>query len=247
VNESTAPGVLSVHDVAVDFSGLRALKGVSLTVGRGEVLGLIGPNGSGKTTLINVVTGLLRPTVGRVVLSGRDVTGLPPHRIARAGVARTFQMVRLFRDMTVLENVEVAAVAQGMPRSRARTAAAGLLDELGAGAWGSRLAGELPYGHERLVEIARALATGPGFLVLDEPAAGMNEEEGERLLAILAGLPRSRGLGMVVVDHDMHLMMRLSHRMHVLASGATIGEGTPEEVRAMPAVVEAYLGTGTDA
>jgi branched-chain amino acid transport system ATP-binding protein len=194
-----------------------------------------------------VVTGLLRPTVGRVVLSGRDVTGLPPHRIARAGVARTFQMVRLFRDMTVLENVEVAAVAQGMPRSRARTAAAGLLDELGAGAWGSRLAGELPYGHERLVELARALATGPGFLVLDEPAAGMNEEEGERLLAILAGLPRSRGLGMVVVDHDMHLMMRLSHRMHVLASGATIGEGTPEEVRAMPAVVEAYLGTGTDA
>ncbi len=234
---------LSVQAVSMRFSGLHALRDVTLRVHPGDILGLIGPNGSGKTTLINVVTGLLRPTGGRVRLAGTDITGLPAHRIGRLGVARTFQVVRLFRDLTVRENVEVAAVASGAPRGTARRLAAELLEEVGAGDLARRFAGELPYGHERLVEIARALASRPRFLVLDEPAAGMDEDEGGRLLELLTRLPRERGLGMVVVDHDMHLMMRLSHRLHVLASGTTIGEGTPDEVRGMPAVIEAYLGS----
>jgi branched-chain amino acid transport system ATP-binding protein len=229
----------------MDFSGLRALNAVSLEARQGEILGLMGPNGSGKTTLINVMTGMLRPTAGRVLLSERDITGLPPHRIGRAGIARTFQLVRLFRDLTVLENVEAGAVASGASRWEARAIARELLDEMGGMAWADRFASELPYSHERLVEIARALATRPRFLVLDEPAAGMNEVESAGLLEKLAKLPQEKQLGMIIVDHDMHLMMRLCHRLHVLASGQTIGEGTPAEVRAMPAVVEAYLGAST--
>lgn len=226
----------------MDFSGLRALDAVSLRVRQGEIMGLIGPNGSGKTTLINVMTGMLRPTAGRVLLGERNIAGLPPHQISRAGIARTFQLVRLFRDLTVLENVEAGAVASGASRREARAIARELLDEMGGMAWADRFASELPYSHERLVEIARALATRPRFLVLDEPAAGMNEVESAGLLEKLARLPQEKQLGMIIVDHDMHLMMRLCHRLHVLASGQTIGEGTPAEVRAMPAVVEAYLG-----
>jgi branched-chain amino acid transport system ATP-binding protein len=238
----SAPASLTMQSINMDFSGLRALSAVSLQVRQGEILGLIGPNGSGKTTLINVITGMLCPSAGRVLLGKRDITGLPPHRIGRAGIARTFQLVRLFRDLTVLENVEAGAVASGASRREARAIARELLDEIGGTAWAERFASELPYGHERLVEIARALATRPRFLVLDEPAAGMNEQESAGLLEKLARLPGEKQLGMIIVDHDMHLMMRLCHRLHVLASGRTIGEGAPAEVRAMPAVVEAYLG-----
>jgi branched-chain amino acid transport system ATP-binding protein len=235
-------GALAVRGIGMEFSGLHALRDVSLQVRGGEILGLIGPNGSGKTTLINIITGVLRPSTGRVLLGDRDITGLASHRIGRAGIARTFQLVRLFHDLTVLENVEVAAVASGESRRRARARALVLLEELGVPELAPRLAGALPYGHERLVEIARALAARPRFLVLDEPAAGMNEEESARLLALLSALPQARDLGMIVVDHDMHLIMRLCHRLHVLASGVTIGAGTPQAVRALPAVIEAYLG-----
>jgi branched-chain amino acid transport system ATP-binding protein len=142
--------------------------------------------------------------------------------------------------------VEAGAVASGASRREARNLAAALLAEIEGTAWADRFANELPYGHERLVEIARALATRPRFLVLDEPAAGMDEAESAQLLAKLAKLPQEKGLGMIIIDHDMHLMMRLCHRLHVLASGQTIGEGTPAEVRAMPAVVKAYLGASTE-
>ncbi len=239
-------GPLVVEGVSKRFAGLHALDDVSIRVRPGEILGLIGPNGSGKTTLINVVTGLLPPTAGQIEVDGTDITGRAAHRIARTGVARTFQRVRLFSDLTVLENVEVAAVGVGMPRRRAREQAHSVLEELGVAMWSGRLAGELPYGLERRIEVARALAMNPKYLLLDEPAAGLDEEESNELLRTLAPIPAAKGLGILVVDHDMTLIMRLCNRLHVLNYGRTIGEGTPEEVRVIPEVVEAYLGTASE-
>lgn len=233
---------LSVQGVSKSFVGLRALDNVSLDLARGEILGLIGPNGSGKTTLINVVTGLLPATSGRVLVDGLEITNKKPFQIAHAGLARTFQTIRLFRDLTVLENIEVAAVSMGLSRRRAQAQAEQALDELGITRLADMRAGTLPYGSERRVEVARALATGPKFLLLDEPAAGLNEEESDELLSILSRMPAEKNLGMLIVDHDMHLIMRLCHRLHVLNYGKTIGEGTPEEVRRLPAVIQAYLG-----
>ncbi|HEX9767829.1 MAG TPA: ABC transporter ATP-binding protein [Kiloniellales bacterium] len=237
---------LVIHNVAKTFDGLRALADISLAVGKGEILGLIGPNGSGKTTLINVVTGIFPPSAGRIIAAGREITGLPSFKVARAGIARTFQTVRLFNSLTVRENVEVAALSVGKPRSVARTLAEEALTELGIEKWRDHLAGTLPYGDERRVEIARALAMTPEFLLLDEPAAGLNEDESELLLRILAPIPASRRLGMLIIDHDMRLIMQLCHRIHVLNYGRTIGEGAPEEVRGIPDVVEAYLGSAAE-
>jgi branched-chain amino acid transport system ATP-binding protein len=234
--------LLAIQAISKQFAGLRALDGVSLELQIGEILGLIGPNGSGKTTLINVVTGLLPPSAGQVFVDGIEITGKKPFRIARAGLARTFQTIRLFRELTVLENVEVAAVSIGLSRQQARDQALQILDEIGISRWADIRAGVLPYGLERRVEVARALATRPKFLFLDEPAAGLNEQESEDLLRILALLPERKNLGMLIVDHDMHLIMRLCHRLHVLNYGKTIGEGTPETVRKIPAVIQAYLG-----
>jgi branched-chain amino acid transport system ATP-binding protein len=233
---------LTIKDISKQFAGLRALDGVSLDLRPGEILGLIGPNGSGKTTLINVVTGLIPPTGGQVFVDGLEITGKKPFHIARAGLARTFQTIRLFRELTVLENVEVAAVSIGLSRQQARDLALVILEEIGVLRWADIRAGVLPYGLERRVEVARALATRPKFLFLDEPAAGLNEEESEDLLRILALMPQQKDLGMLIVDHDMHLIMRLCHHLHVLNYGKTIGEGTPEEVRKIPAVIQAYLG-----
>jgi branched-chain amino acid transport system ATP-binding protein len=242
VGGRTEAAALVIEGLTKDFVGLRALDSVSLRLERGEILGLIGPNGSGKTTLINVVTGFLRPTEGRIRVDGIDITGWPPHKIARLGLGRTFQTLKLFLGLTVLENVEVAAVSAGMPRRQARQQAHQVLESLGAVRLGDLPAGALPYGQERCVEIARALATNPTFLLLDEPAAGLNEAESESLLSTLASIPRRTGCGMLIVDHDMRLIMRLCNRLHVLNYGETIGEGSPEEVRTNPGVIEAYLG-----
>ncbi len=226
-----------------DFAGLRALDAVDLMLEQGEILGLIGPNGSGKTTLINVVTGLLPPTSGRVAIDSTDLTGLPAHRIARAGVARTFQSVRLFRGLTVRENAVVAGLSAGASRTDARARGDELLTEFGLERYGNALAGTLPYGLERKLEMARALATRPKFLLLDEPAAGLDEAESDTLLELLDGIPAKHGCGVVVVDHDMRLIMRLCDRLHVLASGKTIAHGTADEVRRDPRVIAAYLGS----
>ena len=234
--------VLVVEGVTKDFVGLRALNSVSLTLEQGEILGLIGPNGSGKTTLINVVTGFLKPTQGRIGVGDVDITNWPPHKIAPLGLARTFQTIKLFLGLTVLENVEVAAVSAGLPRRRARQRAYAVLERLGATQLADLPAGALPYGQERRVEVARALATNPSFLLLDEPAAGLSEAESDDLLQTLASIPQETGCGMLIVDHDMRLIMRLCDRVHVLNYGKTIGEGTPGEVRRNPAVIEAYLG-----
>ena len=246
-HHSTKPTTLVTEGLTKDFVGLRALDCVSLKLERGEILGLIGPNGSGKTTLVNVVTGFLEPTAGRVWVDDVDVTGWKPHRIAHLGLARTFQTIKLFNNLTVLENVEVAAVAvnRGLPRSRARRLAYGVLKDLEAEHLADLPAGALPYGEERRVEIARALATNPGFLLLDEPAAGLTETESDNLLQTLASIPMKTGCGMLIIDHDMRLIMRLCDRLHVLNYGKTIGEGTPEEIHRNPDVIAAYLGSPT--
>jgi ABC-type branched-subunit amino acid transport system ATPase component len=235
--------VLEIRDLCKSFAGLKAVDGVSFSLRTGDIVGLIGPNGSGKTTLINVVTGLLPATSGHVVIDGTDVSKAKAHRVARAGLARTFQTIRLFHELTVLENVEVAAVAMGRSRRAAVRVASGLLAELGLEQWAGRLAGELSFGHQRRLEIARALAMEPKFVLLDEPAAGLNEEESDEMLALLRGVPASKQVGMLVVEHDMRLMMNLCDRLHVLNYGRTIAEGTPAEVRGNTEVVAAYLGS----
>ncbi|MCJ7626081.1 MAG: ABC transporter ATP-binding protein [Anaerolineaceae bacterium] len=235
--------ILLVQDVTKVFDGLRALDGVSFELQQGEILGLIGPNGSGKTTLINVITGLLPITSGKFFLNDIDLSDAKPYQIARAGISRTYQTIRLFKELTVMENIEVAAVSVGASRKEAKRQAEKLLQEFSLEAYGNHLAGALPYGHERRVEIARALAMKPLFLLLDEPAAGLNEEEVDELLNVLELLPDEKNLGMLIVEHDMHLIMRLCDRLHVLNYGKTIGEGTPEEVRRITVVVDAYLGS----
>jgi len=234
---------LRASGISVDFAGLRALSDVTLELSSGEIVGLIGPNGSGKTTLINVLTGQVRPIAGSVVCNGVDITALPSRRIASHGIARSFQVVRLFHGLTVSENIETAAIARGLTRRAAKQRATGLMGEFGLDGFAHQLAGTLNYGDKRRVEVARALASEPRYLLLDEPAAGMNESESNALLAILSRLPAARQLGILIIDHDMSLIMRLCHRLHVLASGQTIGEGDVESVRKLPQVVEAYLGS----
>jgi branched-chain amino acid transport system ATP-binding protein len=235
---------LRVEQIEMQFSGVRALGGVSLRLSPGEIVGLIGPNGSGKTTLINVITGFLKPTRGEVYVDARRVTGWTPHRIARVGVRRTFQTIRLFKGLTVLENVETAAVSAGAARRQGRGQAVAALRALGLAALAETTAGALPYGEERRVEIARAIVTRPRYLLLDEPAAGLNESESDALLSMLRQIVSDLGCGLLIIDHDMRLMMRLCSRLHVLNYGITIGEGAPRDVRANPDVLAAYLGGG---
>jgi branched-chain amino acid transport system ATP-binding protein len=177
-----------------------------------------------------------------VKVGSTDITNKPSYHVAHAGVSRTFQTIRLFRELTVEENVEVAAVSVGFTRREAREAAAQALAEMDVSHWSESPAGELPYGLERRVEVSRALAMKPKFLLLDEPAAGLNEEESGQLMEILRPIPRQKHLGMLIVDHDMRLIMGLCQRLHVLNYGKTIGEGSPEEIRKIPAVLQAYLG-----
>lgn len=234
---------LEVRDLTKDFGGLRAVNEVSFALRRGEILGLIGPNGSGKTTIINLITGLLDITGGSVVAAGREMAGWPPYKIARSGLARTFQVVKLFKDFTVGENVEVAAMsAKRLGRADARVSAEAALDLVGITHLAGLPANILPQGEERRVEIARALATDPTFLLLDEPGAGLNDAEIEVLLPTLQRIREQRGCGILIVDHDMRLIMGLCDRIHVLNYGRTIAEGRPDEIRREPAVIEAYLG-----
>jgi branched-chain amino acid transport system permease protein len=242
--EPTAEVVFSLEGLAKHFGGLRALDGVDLAVRRGTVHALIGPNGSGKSTLINVVTGLYRATAGRVLLLGRDVTALPPHRRATLGLARTFQNIRVFRGLTVLENVVVGAERPGSGiRGAAATEdrALAALDVVGLRADANRLVGELSYGHQRYVEIARALAGEPAVLLLDEPAAGLNSTEKTELGALLRKL-KGHGLTILIVDHDMALVEQVADHITVLNFGRRIADGGPREVLAHPDVVAAYLG-----
>jgi branched-chain amino acid transport system ATP-binding protein len=234
---------LQASGISVRFEGLTAIDGVSITLGRGEILGLIGPNGAGKTTLVNVLTGFERPTAGRVVLAGEDVTNLPAHRLGRAGLARTFQGVRLFRGLSVMENLEAAAVGAGLHRRDAERRAAQILCWMNFESKAFDLAETLSYGEERLVGIGRALAMAPRFILLDEPAAGLTDAECDELMALIARIPDEFECGVLLIEHNMRVVMGVCDRIHVIAGGRTIAQGTPDEIQRDAAVVEAYLGT----
>ncbi|MQA94351.1 MAG: ATP-binding cassette domain-containing protein [Streptosporangiales bacterium] len=232
--------VLEVNDVRKAFRGLHAVDGVSFTVERGAILGVIGPNGAGKTTLFDLIGGTLRPDAGRVVLDGRDVTGSPAHRVARAGLARTFQLMRPFASMTVRENVCVAALTRD--RAGADERADAVIARVGLEPWRDTRAGELPTAGRKRLELARALATRPHVLLLDEVLSGLVPAEREPLLELLTGLRDAEGLTLVLIEHIMAAVMRLSDRVLVLDQGRVLATGTPEEVTRDPRVIEVYLG-----
>ena len=253
--------MLELEDVAMEFGGVVALDRVSLTVRQGQIFGIIGPNGAGKTTLFNVVTGVFKPSSGRIALAGRSLGGQKPHRITKAGVARTFQNIRLFPDVTALDNVLVGADARhrtsvpgavlGLPRHRreersGREEARRLLEYVGIGRRAGERARNLPYGDQRRLEIARALATGPRLLLLDEPAAGMNPSEKRSLVRLIDKIRRS-GLTVVLIEHDMSVVMSVCDRIAVLDFGEKIAEGPPGQIQNDARVVEAYLGTAAGA
>jgi branched-chain amino acid transport system ATP-binding protein len=249
--------MLDLHDVSVHFGGLKALDRVSFGIGKGSIHALIGPNGAGKTTLFNVISGVQKLTSGRVVFDGRDVSALPLFRRASFGMARTFQNIRLFAGMTVLENVMCGAhsrlgvnpllsilnVGAGAKEEReCREECLRLLAFVGLEGDAYTAATSLSYGHQRRVEIARALASRPRLLLLDEPAAGMNPTETHDLAQLLKNL-QNQGLTLVVVEHDLQFLMKLSDRMTVLNFGRLLSEGAPLVVRNDPHVIEAYLGS----
>lgn len=234
--------LLQVDKLSKSFAGLVAVNEVSMSLKTGEIVGLIGPNGSGKTTFVNLITGLLEESSGTVHIDDIDVTHFPAHKVAQSGLARTYQTIRLFKNLEVIENVELALVTTGHSRKKAAQIAHEILEEVELLDQKDRLAGALTFAAQRRLELARALALSPKFLLLDEPAAGLNEEESQELLALLRPLPAKRNLGILIIEHDMALMMNLCDRLHVLNYGKTIAEGTPDEIRENPEVVTAYLG-----
>jgi branched-chain amino acid transport system ATP-binding protein len=249
--------LFAIHHLTHFFGGLRAVSGLELEIGKGVIVGLIGPNGAGKTTVFNCISGIYKPTTGRIEFLGKDITARPPHVINRMGIARTFQNIRIFHDMSIIDNIKVAA------RSQARYGLAAslfhppsfwesehaldaycreLLAVFGLDNKADDRGSSLAYGQQRRLEIARAVASRPSLLLLDEPAAGMNPNETKELIRTILWIKEKFDLTVLIIEHNMHVIMNVSQRIVVLDFGETIAVGTPETVRADPKVIEAYLG-----
>jgi branched-chain amino acid transport system ATP-binding protein len=237
------PGeTLRASSISRSYEGVKALRGITLEVRRGEVVGLIGPNGAGKSTLVNILSGFDRPDEGTVELGRRDVTRWSPHRRGRQGLARTFQHSHSFGSLSVRENVEVAALGVGAGPRRAAQRADTLLQALGLARYADTPAVSLAHGDERRLGVARALATEPRFVLLDEPAAGLPEAEVPDFAAVVRSVRDDHGAGVLLIDHNMALIMEICDRIHVLDQGTTLAEGAPAEIRANLDVAAAYLG-----
>ena len=249
--------LFKMRRVTKEFGGLKAVSDFSITIERGELVGLIGPNGAGKTTVFNMITGRLRPTTGVITWKGKDITRLPAHLITAGGIARTFQNIKLFGDMSVLEIVMVSfhfsigscflSAMLGLPKhrreeKRIREQSIAYLEEAGLGGLSFEKARNLPYGLQRKLEITRALATGPDLLLLDEPAAGMNPMEKIELAAFVTQVREGRGIAILLIEHDMKFVMSICERIKVMDYGLSIAEGSPGEIRSNPEVIRAYLG-----
>ncbi len=253
--------LLEILDLSYNFGGLRAVADFSLQVAEGELVGLIGPNGAGKTTIFNLVTGVFSISQGRIFFQGQDISDWPSHRITAAGIARTFQNIRLFKELSVLDNVRLGAFAQHRyslfdalrrsPRFQAAEQhlaqrAYELLKRFNLARYAAMPARHLPYGEQRLIEMARALISNPKLLLLDEPAAGMNQSETEALVQLLRELKEEFSLTILLIEHQMRVVMNLCQRVTVLDFGETIATGAPLEIQHHPAVLEAYLGRDGD-
>jgi branched-chain amino acid transport system ATP-binding protein len=241
VNGSGAAKLVA-EGIRVHFEGVRAVDGVDLTLEQGQIMGLIGPNGAGKTTFMNAVSSFVQLTGGRIVLGGVDVTGWTPQRLVSAGLVRTFQDVATFPGLTVFENVELGALGAGLSRREARRRAWELLESMGLRPHARLPASALPHGDERRVGIARAVAVGPKFLLLDEPAAGLDDAESLALTQTIAALRERLGCGVLLVEHDMRIIFRVCERIQVLDYGKSIAVGAPDEIRKNKQVIAAYLG-----